>query len=94
MSRKVLWQTSSLLASLLALLKVSSVTAAAAEEWTNDGILVCLVKYIVVGLDSPWRRVKLRPVDLRLVSEFDNNVRAVCKTLTYRDPCPKINLAA
>lgn len=53
-----------LLAPLLALLEVSSITAAAAEERTDDRILVCLVKHIIVGLDSPRRRVKLRPVDL------------------------------
>ena len=60
-----------LLAPLLALLKVSGVTAAAAEERTNDGILVCLVEDIIVGLDSPWRRVELRPVDLQFVSKFE-----------------------
>jgi hypothetical protein len=57
-----------LLAPLLALLKISGVTAAAAEERTNNGILVCLVENIIVRLDSPWRRVKLRPVDLRFIS--------------------------
>jgi hypothetical protein len=53
-----------LLAPLLALLEVTCVAAAAAEEWTDDGILVCLVKNIIVGLDGPWRSVELGPVDL------------------------------
>ena len=55
-----------LLAPLFALLEVAGVAAAAAKERTNDGIFVCLVEYIIEGLDSPWRRVKLRPVDLRV----------------------------
>ena len=53
-----------LLAPLLALLEVTCVATAAAEEWTDDGILVCLVKNIIVGLDGPWRSVELGPVDL------------------------------
>lgn len=82
-----------LLAPLLALLEVSSVTAAAAKERTNDGILVCLVKYIIVGLNGPWRCVEFRPVDLRVVSN-GTGARPTRATLTYKDPCPKMNLAA
>jgi hypothetical protein len=55
-----------LLAPLLTLLEVSSVATAATKEWTDDGILVCLVKDVIVGLDGPWRRVKPRPIDLRI----------------------------
>jgi hypothetical protein len=82
-----------LLAPLLALLEVTGITATAAEERTNDGILVCLVKDIVVGLDGPWRRVELGPVDLRLVSDA-KRVRATSERLTYSDPCPRMNFAA
>ena len=77
-----------LLAPLLALLKVSSVTAAAAEEWTNDGILVCLVKNIVVGLDSPGRRVELRPVDLQSISDLKRSCSKSEKDLRIMNHVP------
>ena len=62
--KKKYWPCSRLLASLLTLLEVAGVCAATAEERTNDGVLVCLVKDIIIHLDGPWWGVELRPVDL------------------------------
>jgi hypothetical protein len=61
-----------LFASLLALLKVAGVCATVAEEWTNYGVLVRLVKNIIVDLDSPWWSVELRPVDLQSISDLEH----------------------
>jgi hypothetical protein len=72
MSRNGCRQNLRLLASLLALLEVAGVCATAAEEWTNDGVFVCLVKNIIVDLDSPRWGVELRPVDLQSISNLAN----------------------
>lgn len=71
MSRKVLAIFSRLLASLLALFKVSGVCATVAEEWTNYRVLVCLVKNVIVHLDGPWWGVELRPVHLQSMSDLN-----------------------
>jgi len=66
--KKLYCQFMRLLASLLAFLKVPGVCATVAEEWANDGVLVCLVQNIIVHLGGPWWGVELRPVDLQSVN--------------------------